>query len=189
MSEPAIAFLKDKLTASECYLEYGSGGSSRLAARLKVPYIFSVESDVVYGKAVRRFVSRDLGKSKFKMYCPDIGPTGDWGYPTGHDFAANWPTYYSTVWDMIDKAEVSPDIILVDGRFRVACFLYSILRANSGTFIIFDDYIGREKRYSVVERYIKPDSIKGTSAIFVVPDNLDLRSVALDLVRYSMIAL
>jgi len=40
------------LTASQCYLEYGSGGSTRLAASLDVPIIYSVESDQAFLNAV-----------------------------------------------------------------------------------------------------------------------------------------
>ena len=33
------------------------------------------------------------------------------------------------------------DCVLVDGRFRVCCFLTSLKNAEQGTRIIFDDYV------------------------------------------------
>ena len=52
MPEAGIAKLRELLTVSQCYLEYGSGGSTRLAASLDVPIIYSVESDQAFLNAV-----------------------------------------------------------------------------------------------------------------------------------------
>lgn len=41
---------------------------------------------------------------------------------------------------------------MIDGRFRVACFLYSLLCAETGTVILFDDYSLRF-RYHLVEDF------------------------------------
>ena len=38
-----------------------------------------------------------------------------------------------------------PDLILIDGRFRVCCFLSSLKYGNVGTKILFDDYLFKYK--------------------------------------------
>jgi hypothetical protein len=94
-----------------------------------------------------------------------------------------WPDYAIAVWDKIDEQNISPDLIVIDGRFRVACFLASLLRAEAGTTILFDDYVGREKRYAIVEKFLTPARVTSRMAIFVVPKQLDARSIAMELAK------
>ena len=44
-------------------------------------------------------------------------------------------------------------MVLIDGRFRVACFLFSLLNAKKDSIIIFDDYMNRSE-YHVVEEVL-----------------------------------
>ena len=62
--------------------------------------------------------------------------------------------------------------MLVDGRFRVACFLTSLIEADAGATILFDDYTDRP-HYHLVEDYAPVVDQAGTQVKFVVPDNLD----------------
>ena len=70
--------------------------------------------------------------------------------------------------------EHKPDFVLIDGRFRVACFLTSLKLCNVGTNIIFDDYFVRP-HYHIVEEIIKPIKSFGRQALFEVNnlENLD----------------
>jgi len=186
MPAEAVAFLTERFATSACYLEYGSGGSTRLATRSKIPHIFSVESDAEFAKAVRRAVARDAKSIQFRMNVVNTGPIGRWGYPSDTSKAKGWPRYAIEIWKMIHQAGVSPDTILVDGRFRVSCCLASLINAKPGTKILFDDYVGREERYQIVETHLKPERLLGRAALFTVPQTLDLRSIAMDLALYSV---
>ena len=75
----------------------------------------------------------------------------------------NFESYRTWVW----RQGVSPDVVLVDGRFRVACFLTSLIEAVENTIIIFDDYADRH-HYHVVERFLKPFKCCGRQAFFRV---------------------
>ncbi len=84
------------------------------------------------------------------------GPTGLWGLPLF--FKSNSSTgfkYVNTPWRNLGE-DYEPEIILVDGRYRVACALNILVRyANKKSFtILFDDYIGRNE-YSIVSEYFK----------------------------------
>jgi hypothetical protein len=184
MSSEAVAYLGSQLEKANCFLEYGSGGSTRLATRLKVESVYSVESDAAFGKAVRRYVSREAKGSQLKMIQPDIGEVGQWGYPVGSASARQWKSYPLDVWNSVEAAGKSPDIILVDGRFRVACCLVSFLKAKPGTPILFDDYLGREDRYQVVEKHSSPIQAYGKSLLFHAPSRINARSIAIDLLNY-----
>jgi hypothetical protein len=183
MSPAAISFLRERLSASKCYLEYGGGGSTRMAARLGVPRIFSVESDVVFARAVEDAVSSDNSSSVVTITTPPLGETGRWGHPVGTGAVHQWPSYPLAIWDLIRLEGAQPDLIVVDGRFRVACFLASLLWSQPGTMIIFDDYTGRRRKYGVVERYAKPISSFEMTTVFQTPANFDPRAVVRDLVQ------
>ena len=68
----------------------------------------------------------------------------------------------------MEREGVSPDLVLIDGRFRVASFLVSALLAQEGCTILFDDYFDRPN-YHVVEKYLKPVRKAGRMAEFSVP--------------------
>ena len=183
MPPPAVAFLTEQLTRAHCFLEYGAGGSTRLAAQLGVPHVFSVESDRTFAAAVRRHV-REEAKStgtNARIIVSNIGETGNWGYPIDNSLVSKWPNYPIRVWHKIAMAGLAPDLVLVDGRFRVACFLVSLLKLRPGKIIMFDDYEGRKERYDLVEKYVKPSVSHARVAVFEVPEHLPVIDIALDL--------
>jgi protein O-GlcNAc transferase len=56
-------------------------------------------------------------------------------------------------------------VILIDGRFRIACFVTAYLRATQPMIVLFDDYLDRP-HYHVVERLVKPSEFVGRMARF-----------------------
>ncbi|MAO75600.1 MAG: hypothetical protein CL699_04770, partial [Chloroflexi bacterium] len=80
--------------------------------------------------------------------------------------------YTSSIWNRAEK----PDVVLIDGRFRVACFLKSLLHAPPNTVILFDDYINRP-HYHVVEEFLTPDQTCGRQASFIVPQNINKEKI------------
>jgi len=64
------------------YLEYGSGGSTYLAAKLKKTFI-TIDSDKIFLDAVRKKIIRDgIYDDESQTYChANIGPTKEWGQP------------------------------------------------------------------------------------------------------------
>ena len=78
----------------------------------------------------------------------DVGEVADWGKPQSYAQRHNFSLYANWFWE----SEVSPDLVLIDGRFRVLCFLTSLKFAPAGTKIIFDDYSNRPF-YHVAEEF------------------------------------
>lgn len=76
MDPETLAFLDARLRASRAYLEYGCGGSTRMAVGLHVPHILSVESDHAFGLAVQEAVQGDLKGIDLQLFLPKLGPTG-----------------------------------------------------------------------------------------------------------------
>lgn len=173
MTEAGISFFRSVLNNAACYLEFGAGGSTRLAARLGVPHVFSVESDKDFAKAVRRHVSHEKHRGEILVKAVDIGKTRDWGYPSSNEYCRLWPDYPLKIWDSVSAAGVSPDVVLIDGRFRAACFLITVIKTNPGTTILFDDYLGREDRYGFIENIAHKKVMIDKMAVFETPASVN----------------
>lgn len=63
--------------------------------------------------------------------------------------------------------KTTPDLVLIDGRFRVFCFLTAIKLAPFGTKILYDDYTNRPFNHEVEDFYQKID-VCGRQALFEV---------------------
>ena len=86
-----------------------------------------------------------------------------------------WPAAptHAGPWRAVRAAGVQPDLVLVDGRFRVACFLYSLLHMKAGGVILWDDYTNRPEYHSV-ERFLKPVAYHDEMAVFQITGQEDL---------------
>jgi len=161
--EAGIAYFREQLQRTRTYLEYGSGGSTVLANQ-RVQMLVSVDSDAHYLAAVRRKLTADPAalqescRAAAKLIYANIGFTVDWGMPAYTRPTSRrinlWKNYPLAPWRYFRSIEQQPDLILVDGRFRVACVLESLLNLSpvGNTSILLDDYISRP-HYNVVERF------------------------------------
>ena len=165
---PAVsAALEKHYRSSNVILEYGSGGSTILASQLKGKLVFSVESDKKwFDNLLPEIVS---GNSEVKLIYENIGPTAKWGYPADPTKWKRYINYPLNVWEHPDF--VDPDLVLIDGRFRTACFITVLLFCNKPTTILFDDYKER-KFYSKIEEFTQPIEFIESMARFEVQPNM-----------------
>lgn len=160
-----------------CILEYGSGGSTVLAAQTPGRMIYSVESDFDFGMDVQHYLDVSSPASLPMIYYVDIGPTGAWGRPVNNDHWAKFHHYPMRIWD--ENFFRQPEVILIDGRFRPACFAAACLRTQAPVTILFDDYVNRPN-YSIVEQLAKPVDIVGRMAVFeLVPKVYEGKDLAM----------
>ncbi|MFK4722752.1 hypothetical protein [Bradyrhizobium niftali] len=160
-TEEGLSAFSKAVQSSKCYLEYGSGSSTVLAAKF-AQRIVSVESDAVFCRAVRKMLPERAGISLIHV---DIGLTRQWGYPVfsrpTERRIRRWQKYPQAPWQSYD---FSPDLLLIDGRFRVACALESLLHIGEETKILIDDYPGRP--YEIIEEFADRTALYGTMAEF-----------------------
>ena len=90
-----------------------------------------------------------LQTSRLRFLVPDIGQTGDWGVPENSDSMHLWPNYALCPFL---HGSVLPDLVLIDGRFRVACSLVVAMQAPSTT-ILVHDYTLRPA-YKILEAFL-----------------------------------
>jgi len=186
MEQEGLELLTSRLKESTCFLEYGAGGSTVLAGEIGVSTIYSVESDRGFLDAVEGAVAETTAGATLVDHYVDIGPTVEWGNPKDSSKAASWPLYASSIWSRIlGEGSAQPDLVLIDGRFRVACFLASLHFSKPGTTILFDDYHDRPN-YHVVEKYLKPVNRAGRMAEFKT-EGAPPPEAMVDLMAYSTI--
>jgi Glycosyl transferase family 2 len=142
-------------------LEYGSGGSTVLAAELGKK-ITTVESDKDWAECL---AGRLADYPRATVHHADIGPTGKWGMPSRPRFHGRFHRYAMAVWDRPDLGD--PDLVLIDGRFRAACLATVMLRAKRPTTVLIDDYHNRPY-YHGVERLARKEATVGRMARFAV---------------------
>ena len=169
MDDQTLEFFREKVKCSKTYVEYGCGGSTVLAFNESEAKIVCVESDASWLKYIKNFMPGELSRLEARRI--NLGRVGEWGCPiskevSGEDYAS-WP------WTRTNSA----DLILVDGRYRIACFIKSVLNCAPGAVMIFDDYADITRGYKAVEKVMSPERIIGRSAIFTVPVSFD-RSLA-----------
>ena len=162
LPEQEAAALAAALRKSQIVLEYGSGGSTLLAAEMGKT-VFSVESDAEWLAGMREWFDQHPPKGEIVLHHADIGPTGKWGMPTGQKAFRKFPGYALDIWD--HPRFRHPDLVLIDGRFRPACLLATAFRITRPVTVLFDDYVGREP-YHAIEGLFRPDVFHGRMAEF-----------------------
>ena len=159
-----ISFLEKAMI----YGEYGCGASTVYAINNFKGRIVSVETDQKWIEKIRTQVpTKNLERTS--LIWIDVGPVKEWGYPRTLEKKENFPFYQKAIWE-----KESPDLVLIDGRFRVACFLQSIMNCKIGTNIIIDDYYDRPY-YHCVEEVIEKKEIYGDRmALFTKDKQIDI---------------
>jgi hypothetical protein len=184
--DPAgLNFFEASLNNSKVYLEFGSGGSTCLAStKPNISHIISVDSDQVWLDRVASDIDQTKIKASIKLIYSDIGAVGDWGNPNSDQGFRGYWTYPTLPWAYLRSIRETPDLILVDGRFRVACTLLSMLLSEEGTLILVDDYSERPE-YWVIERYAKVKSSAGRLVAFEVQKTFTHFDLVAEVLHYA----
>jgi len=144
------------------YYEFGMGGSTHLACFFLPPAarLHAVDSSDEWVRktaadpCLKKMASE--GRAEFKHV--DIGPLGPWGgLPADESSKHLWQDYAASI-NTRKGAQV--DLILVDGRFRVACVLRGALAFPEATILVHDfwkpdhhvDYVQLLEVVDVLER-------------------------------------
>jgi hypothetical protein len=153
---------------SRLYLEYGSGGSTVVAAKLGKSLV-SIDTDLFYLRSIRKKIGT-LTPHQILVHA-QIGLTGPFGVPLRSHRPTprrlkQWADYPETPWRFVPTND-TPDLILIDGRFRVAAALTCCahLLGSPNAYILLDDYLGRP-HYHVIEQYAELLDIAGRMAVF-----------------------
>lgn len=150
-SSDKVMFYK-YLDKSNIYFEYGSGGSTNQAAiRSNITKIYSVESDLEWHNKLKTIL-KDYNHIDF-IYNEMGTKPNDWGHPglnSTHEQRINYSNHIKLI-DEETKQKI--DIVMIDGRFRVACCLKCFEVIGDNCVIAFDDFLNRTHYHVVLDYY------------------------------------
>ena len=172
-SHPSVLFsrndalFKRVLKNVKIYGEYGCGKSTLWVLQNTTAQVISVDTSTYWINEV----SKDNVKNNARLMIKyvDLGDVGDYGYPIDYSKGDFFNLYTDFLWHQDEK----PSVVLIDGRFRVCCFLTSLKFAEEGTHIIFDDYMLRPE-YHIIEKYVERVEHCGRQCLFIVPSQTDI---------------
>ncbi len=185
LSDEVAAALRDACKGAQVLLEYGSGGSTFLALDAGVDFVASVESDAQGAADIGVSLAGRFDADRFLVHHADIGPTKAWGQPANRSGFRRYHLYATEIWDHPQFRH--PDVVLIAGQFRVACFLATMIRCTRPVTVLFDDYIdrhschwieelvpvqgmaGRMARFTVTPRALPPEYLTRFAAAFTDP--------------------
>ena len=182
MSETEKALFKKSLERAARYFEFGSGGSTVWACQAGLT-VHGVESDAAWVDGLKQ----RLGET-CQVHAEDIGPTKEWGFPVSDAARHRFPNYS----EAIHRHDQAFDLILVDGRFRVACVLNAIRHTLNvadqpgETRLFIHDFWNRRHYHAVLEFLVEEESAE-TAGVFRIAENIDPERLAsvLEAYRYQ----
>jgi len=145
-SKKSNTFFKKIIKKSNLVFEYGSGNSTYFMEKNKINYI-SVES--------KKDIFIKLKNSKLNIFFFSLGITKRYSIPYFIRFNKKKIINYTK--SIYSFGKINPDLIFIDGRFRVICFFYVInfLKINKfkNTTVMIDDFFRKE--YLIINTYFK----------------------------------
>lgn len=165
------------------YLEFGMGKSTALAAASSsIKTIDAVESGDSWLKEFIKTnpaLQQEIDSGRVTVHLIDISPTRQWGNPSDTSKKHLWPNYPLAVFNR----SIDWDLVLIDGRFRVASCLASILGCSPSVKICFDDFWNRPF-YHVVLQFLDEIDRYENAALFTPKKQLDRTVVQEWIARY-----
>lgn len=185
MTKNEIAIFDMAIKESQHYLEFGMGGSTLRAIQKSKAMIYTVESDPAWINYMRKYIFIRLFENKrLHIFHVNIGGVLGWGCPEADVSKESFEKYSSSIFQSIDSKKI--DLVLVDGRFRVACILKTILSCheNSKIKILIHDFWDRPY-YQVVLNYLDIVHRVDTIGLFSIKKNIDIKLVEKDYEAYK----
>jgi len=146
--------LRRYLANCSLYLEFGSGGSTVWALRSpNIQHVHTVESATSWIATLsrRHDVASAIRQGRMHFHPVDLGATrlkGAPGGPIDTSHRSQWPSY----WRQPVLRTVPFDLIVVDGRFRTACFLHALRtipdERREVTFLAFHNFNPPHRQYA-----------------------------------------
>lgn len=173
------------LNNSHYYFEYGTGGSTVLSCRLdkKDFKMVAVDSDKIWLRQLKKndCFEKKKGDPRYSFYHADIGPTKHMGFPLDKTSKDLWENFSKSI---IYHSPDTIDLVMVDGRFRVACALQTLLVTKPTTKILVHDFFTRPD-YHIILKYT--DIIDCQHNMIVLRKKKDAvdKDIEIDLKRFS----
>ena len=183
MTRAEQELLRAAVVGRRAGLEFGCGGSTGLLLRAGLGRLLSADSDLGW----LRQVGADpacvpaLAEGRLRLLHVDVGPTGAWGWPSDPATMPRWPAYWRDPWE----AAGDVDLVLVDGRFRVACALAGVPRLAPDGVILVHDFWPRAAYRGPLMRHFEVVASAGTLVLLSPRRPADAAMLAVDLAAHA----
>jgi hypothetical protein len=160
------------MSKAQTYLEYGGGGSTLMSLSRVRGDVVTVESDAYLAQFLREAASKHVtGSTRFTCLVPEVDNIKGWGRPAG--LGETERSQFGEKYARAGASFCAPDLVLVDGRFRVACALVVAKSTSKRVTIAFDDYANRPG-YHVVEEFLGRPELHGRLGVFRLASAVDV---------------
>lgn len=154
MSHIERTLLLSHVANSTVYYEFGGGGSTVMACEVgKMKQIIVVDGSLDFLAELVHNSTCLRNNPKVISHYIDIGPVREWTIPTDPSTSWRWRDYPESIYHF---AKLKPDVVLIDGRFRIACVLTTLLAlGETGVTMLVHDFSTRYHIYGVVLEFVK----------------------------------
>ena len=186
MTNDELVFFRRQLSSCTNYLEFGAGYSTSLAVQEeKIKHITTVESDPHFWHELVNFdkgIEDAINIQRLNPVLVNIGLTKAWGYPADDSSIENWPEYAKSPFAF--KSDY--DLVLIDGRFRIACALHACINLPVDAKILIHDFFNRPY-YKVLLLFLNEIHKVDTLGLFSIHEKNDKNLIkkAISLYEYS----
>lgn len=184
MSEQETALLAEIIPKNACALEFGSGGSTQFFFEHEARYLVSIDSDKSWLEKIAKnpVISTYFKYNRWLPLYTDIGQVKKWGRPASDQREVAWLNYHQYCWEHF--SERAFDIVLIDGRFRVACLCQSLLRCKHEKIMFaFHDFWTRP-HYHVVLHFLDLIEKEDSLGVFKPKSSIDWRQLGIVLQQH-----
>lgn len=176
--------IQQRLIHAKVFLQYSCATyTPEACVKTNIQKVIAVESNKSLSDSVFQSI---VQKEKLHMVYANLGEVDASGRPISVEKFKNFHTYMVLPWALADKYMLSPDTIFINGPFKVACFLYSLICAEEGAVILFNDFF-KNPAYEVVRNYCALEKRHGNMAEFVVKKNYVMSDITANIAKYSVI--
>lgn len=191
MSHLEVILFKKYLKNAKYYLEYGSGDSTIFAINNNVKNIISIETDIEwYNKLMNnKTIKNKINKNELDLIYHDLNCIW-WKYVSWNKnkliIDENNIQKWKACSNLPTKLENIPDLVLIDGRFRVATLLKLYHKINNNTKILFHDYTNR-KQYYIIELFYDKIEVVDKLQVFIKKLIIDQKLLDETINKYELI--
>lgn len=178
-------FLWRYLAASHSYYEFGSGRGTVLACKRK-----NIQKLEVIDSSSRKFqnllnVSTCINQShqnkRLVFRVISIGPVNELGSPIGVKDRKLWRNYPESI---LNHTAPSPDLVYIDGRFRVFSALMTLYSLpKKPPLIMVHDFFSRPLYHEVL-RHLEIIDCVGNIALLTAKDSIDRNLLVNDIKKF-----
>ena len=138
MSRRELALYRHLIQDRSAIVEFGCGGSTLQTLKYSKAILYSVESDSDWIERLlkRGRIRRAVRNRRLQFHHADLGPVRKFGYPVFSPTSEQAARYHSLIWAKVEGATI--DLVLIDGRFRVACAIEALRHCPKAAIVIHD---------------------------------------------------